>query len=155
MKWIALVTLGLPLLAALCFSAFVRLAPVDPARWHVTLADQPTSIKPNDATAYLTGGDLAAPTYAAAPDAVLARLEALALSEPRTRLVAGSAGEGRLTLMQRSALWGMPDFITAEATATPDGTRLQLWSRARFGFSDFGTNRQRLTRWIAALHRGQ
>ena len=151
MKWIALVTFGLPLLAALCFSAFVRLAPVDPARWHVTLTDQPASIKPNDATAYATGGDLAAPTFADPPEAILARLEALALSEPRTRLVAGSAAEGRLTLMQRSALWGMPDFITAEATRSPEGTRLAMWSRARFGFSDFGTNRARLERWITGL----
>ena len=151
MKWIALVTFGLPLLAVVCFSAFVRLAPVDPARWHVTLVDHPASIKPNDATAYVAGGDLAAPIYSEPPEVVLARLEALALAEPRTRLVAGSAGEGRLTLMQRSALWGLPDFITAETTATPEGTRLQIWSRARFGFSDFGGNRARLERWIAAL----
>ena len=151
MKWIALVTFGLPLLAALCFSAFVRLAPVDPARWHVTLADHPASIKPNDATAYVTGGDLAAPIFPEPPDVVLARLQALALAEPRSHLVAGSPSEGRLTLMQRSALWGLPDFITAEAMATPEGTRLQLWSRARFGFSDFGANRQRLERWITAL----
>ena len=59
MKWIALVTFGLPLLAALCFSAFVRLAPTDPARWHVTLDDRPHSIKPNDVTVYPEGGDIA------------------------------------------------------------------------------------------------
>ncbi|WP_149142159.1 DUF1499 domain-containing protein [Gemmobacter caeruleus] len=151
MKWIALVTFGLPLLAALCFSAFVRLAPVDPARWHVTLADHPASIKPNDATAYAEGGDLAAPILPDRPEAVLERLAAIALAEPRSRLIAGTPAEGRITLMQRSALWGMPDFITAEARATPQGTRLEIWSRARFGFSDFGTNRARLERWIAGL----
>ncbi|HRK43393.1 MAG TPA: DUF1499 domain-containing protein [Gemmobacter sp.] len=151
MKWIALVTFGLPLLAALCFSAFVRLAPVDPARWHVTLADHPASIKPNDATAYATGGDLTAPIYPDPPAIVLARLEALAVAEPRTRLIAGSADEGRVTFMQRSALWGFPDFITAETTVTAEGTRLALWSRSRFGYSDLGINRKRLERWIAAL----
>ena len=151
MKWIALVTFGLPLLAALCFSAFVRLAPVDPALWHVSLESHPASIKPNDATAYETGGDLAAPILPGPPEAVLARLQTLALADPRIRLVAGSPAEGRITFLQRSRIWGIPDFITAEAVVVPEGTRLEIWSRARFGYSDGGANLARLERWIAAL----
>lgn len=149
MKWIALVTFGLPLLAALCFSVFVRLAPTDPARWHVSLESRPHSIKPNDVTIYPEGGDIAAPTYAESPEAVGARL--LALAEPRTTLVAGSPSDRHMTFRQSSALWGLPDFITVELHPVPEGTQLLLWSRARFGFSDFGTNRARAERWIAAL----
>ncbi|MFD1808937.1 DUF1499 domain-containing protein [Gemmobacter lanyuensis] len=28
---------------------------------------------------------------------------------------------------------------------------MRLWSRARFGYSDFGVNRARAERWLAAL----
>ncbi|WP_151717475.1 DUF1499 domain-containing protein [Gemmobacter serpentinus] len=151
MKWIVLVTFGLPLLAALVFIGFVRLAPVDPGRWHVALTDHPASIKPNDASAYATGGDLAAPILRDTPEVVLAKLEQIALAEPRLRHVAGSPSEGRITFLQRSRLWGIPDFITAEATSVAEGTRLEMWSRARFGYWDGGANLARLERWIAAL----
>lgn len=151
MKWIALVTFGLPLLAALCFSAFVRLAPTDPALWHVTLDDRPHSIKPNDVTVYPEGGDIAAPVFAETPEALGTRLLAFVLAEPRTNLVAGGPEARHMTFRQSSALWGMPDFITVELHPLAEGTELLLWSRARFGFSDFGKNRARAERWIAAL----
>lgn len=150
MKWILLVTFGLPLLAALGFSAFVRLAPTDAARWHVSLAASPRSIKPNDAAAYPGAG---APDLALPPAALAQRIADIALAEPRTAWVAGSVAEGQMTFVQRSALWGFPDFITVEVLPTATGSTLRIWSRSRFGYSDMGVNAARLERWLGQVVR--
>lgn len=147
MKWIAAVTFGLPLLALLIAMAAVRLAPLDPARWHVSLAGQPRSAKPNDAAIYPPEGG----AWPLAPQALAAAVQAVALAEPRTRLLAGSPAEGRMTFVQRSAVWGFPDLVTVETFAEGPGAGLRLWSRSRFGYSDFGVNRARADRWLAAL----
>ncbi|SEM77381.1 Protein of unknown function [Gemmobacter aquatilis] len=151
MKWIALVTFGLPLLALLCFATFVRLAPMDPARWHVGLEVPMRTGKPNDLRLRPEGGEIAAPVFAEPPEALAARIAALALAEPHTLLLAGSAASQHMTFVQRSALWGFPDIITVETLAVPGGSTLRLWSRSRFGYSDMGVNRARASRWLAAL----
>lgn len=147
MKWLLAVTFGLPLLALLVAMAAVRLAPLDPARWHVALAGLPRSIKPNDAALYPPEGG----PWPVAPQALAEAVQAVALAEPRSRLLAGSPATGRMTFVQRSALWGFPDLITVETFATSAGAGLRIWSRARFGYADFGVNAARLARWRAAL----
>jgi len=151
MKWIVLVTFGLPLLAALGFAAFVRLAPIDPARWHVSLQEPMRTGKPNDIRIRPAGAEIAAPVFAEPPAALAARIAALALAEPRTRLLAGSPSLGHMTFVQRSRLWGFPDVITVETLPAPGGATLRLWSRSRFGYSDMGVNRARALRWLAGL----
>lgn len=151
MRLLLLTFVGLMLSAVLVFDGFVRLAPIGPARWHVDLSTARRSPKPNDAVAAPAGGDLVVPVFAELPAALAARLDAIALAEPRTLRIAGSPAEGRMTYVQRSALWGFPDVITAEAIAVDGGATLKLWSRARFGYSDLGVNRARLERWLAAL----
>jgi hypothetical protein len=47
--------------------------------------------------------------------AALARLDEIALATPRTTRLAGSPDEGRITWITRSALWGFPDYTTAQA----------------------------------------
>ncbi|MEH7827017.1 DUF1499 domain-containing protein [Gemmobacter denitrificans] len=151
MKWIALVTFGLPFLAALTFSAFVRLAPLDPGVWHVSLENVRRSGKPNDIRIRPEGGDIAAPVFAMTPELLAERIASIALGEPRTRLLAGSPAEGRMTFVQRSALWGFPDLVTVETLPAPGGSTFRLWSRSRFGYSDLGVNRARAERWLQAL----
>lgn len=152
MKLILAVTFGLPLLAVLCLALAVRFAPLDPADWHVSLAEPLRTGKPNDVRVRPEGGEIAAPVFPGLTDWELAeRLQAVPLAEPRTTLIAGSPAEGRMTFVQRSALWGFPDVITVETFATPQGASLRLWSRARFGYSDMGVNRARAERWLAAL----
>ncbi|MDZ7908691.1 MAG: DUF1499 domain-containing protein [Gemmobacter sp.] len=149
MKWLLGVTFGLPLLALLIAMAAVRLAPLDPARWHVSLASHPRSAKPNDAAIY--PGDGLAALWPTEPQALAEQIRARALAEPRTRLLAESPAEGRMTFVQRSAFWGFPDIITVETFAAEGGTGLRLWSRSRFGYSDFGVNKARADRWLAGL----
>lgn len=114
--------------------AYVRLAPDEVARWHVAVP------------AEVDGGALVE-VSSLQPTAALARLAAVATAQPRSRLLAGSVAEGRITWVVRSLIWGFPDYVTAEVTA--EG--LRIWSRQRYGRGDYGVNAARLRRWLAAL----
>ena len=141
----ALVVIGL--------AAFVRLAPTDFALWHVDIGtDLPAEQGP--CADHITAGRGAARAVCLLPegfDTVLARLDAIATATPRTKRLTGDPASGRITWVTRSAVWGFPDYITAQTLRTPDGTRLEIIARLRFGGSDFGVNAARLRDWLAAL----
>jgi len=137
--------LTLLILATLAFAAWVRLAPSDPARWHVPVAAEPG---PADQVVPRTGAaTLLLSTARGTPAEVLAKLDAIALATPRTQRLAGSVEEGRITWITRSALWGFPDYTTAEIR--PNGVLVH--ARLRFGQSDLGVNAARLTDWLSRL----
>ncbi len=144
-------TIAIPALLAAVFALvalYIRLAPSDPARWHIALpADTATDCTVSPAK----GAARFACPYPEPPAALLARLDAIALATPRTTRLAGSAAAGRITWITRSALWGFPDYTTAQATQTPQGTRLDLFARLRFGNGDMGVNAARLALWTRAL----
>ena len=141
------------ILAALALMAYIRLAPSDPKAWHVAVATQdPIPQGPcTDHIALVAKGARAACILPLTPAQVLDKLEAIALTSPRTLHLAGSAAEGRITWVSRSFLMGYPDYITAEVTQTPQGTRLDIFSRQRFGQADLGVNAARLKDWLAQL----
>ncbi|MDO9637656.1 MAG: DUF1499 domain-containing protein [Pseudotabrizicola sp.] len=136
------------IVAVLGLMAFVRLAPDDPARWHVAQDGAGWAKAPWDAVLSETGAArLRLSAAKAAPVDLLARLDDMALATPRTRRLAGSVAEGRITYVTRSALWGFPDYTTAEARE--DG--LYIHARLRFGREDMGVNADRLRAWLAAM----
>ncbi len=116
--------------------AWIRLAPSDPARWHVRPEFTADRDMPGGAVRIIRAG----------PDA-LARLDRIARATPRTRLLAGSVEEGMMTWITRSRAFGFPDYTTAWA----DGERLVIYARLRFGRADFGVNRARVEGWVRAL----
>lgn len=131
--------LALILVLVLGTAAYIRLAPGDPARWHV-------------ATQAIADEDFAngvRRVIAPGPGA-LERLDRIIRATPRTRVLAGSLPEGRITYVTRSRLWGFPDYTTVEQ----DGGILRLHARSRFGNSDLGVNRERADSWIAVLQAG-
>lgn len=128
--------IGLGLLAILAFAAYVRLAPSDPARWHVI----PEGLEEGNGTGY------ALRRIEARPD-TLAALDAIARATPRTRVLAGSVEDGMITYVTRSAVMGFPDYTTVAR----EGESVVLYARLRFGQSDLGVNAARLDRWLAAL----
>jgi hypothetical protein len=138
-------------LAIVAFAAYVRLAPSDPGHWNISPSvyvwdhDGPWNVVvPMEGGASLR---LTAPSVRVGD--LLARLDAIALASPRTGRLAGSVEAGRITWITRSALWGFPDYITAEART--DG--LYVLSRLRFGRGDMGVNATRLREWQALLTR--
>lgn len=105
---------------------------------------------------------LAAPVWAATPEAALAALDAAVLAEPRAERVAapaGAFGAGPLerVYLQRSALVGYPDYVSALAVDLSEGSApkasLILYSRSVYGYSDMGVNDARVKRWLAAVDR--
>ena len=150
------VWIGAGLLAALvAFAAYVRLAPTDPRRWHVALPTDTRILEGAcaDSVSRITSiaGGQAACSLAEAPEAVLARLDAIAMATPRTTRIAGSPEEGRITWETRSRIMGFPDYTTAQAGVTGTMTRLDMLARQRFGAGDQGVNAARLTDWLRAL----
>jgi len=128
--------------AVLAFAAWVRLAPSNPAVWHVS----PMVEGPWDDFQTAPGAAMLRLSLAkGAPGDLLARLDAVAMAAPRTKRLAGSVTEGRITWVTRSALWGFPDYTTAEARA--DG--LYIHARLRFGGDDLGVNADRLRDWLS------
>lgn len=126
----------LGLLAVLALGAYVRLAPSDPAHWHVL----PDGVEEG------TGDGYALRRIEATPE-TLAALDEIARATPRTTVLAGSVEDGMVTYVTRSALMGFPDYTTVSLT---DGT-LTLYARLRFGQSDLGVNAARLEAWLTAL----
>jgi uncharacterized protein (DUF1499 family) len=129
--------------------AYVRLAPSEPAVWNVSPQQSAFAQgRAKDEVSALTGGAaLHLGLDKGDPKAVLARLDAIALATPRTTRLAGRPDEGRITWITRSALWGFPDYTTAEVRE--DG--VYIYARLRFGGSDLGVNAARLRNWLAQL----
>jgi uncharacterized protein (DUF1499 family) len=146
---VKLIILGILALGALGLG-YIRLAPVSAATWHVDPASVTRTGKPND---YLLaeGGDDAPVILSAPPAQVAAALAHVADDSPRTRILAGSAEEGFVTYIQRSALMGFPDMISVTIAADGTGSVLRIYSRARDGYSDMGVNAARVQDWIARI----
>ncbi|KPP85677.1 MAG: hypothetical protein HLUCCO07_01135 [Rhodobacteraceae bacterium HLUCCO07] len=132
MIWVVWIVLA----AVVAFGAWVRLAPSDPARWHV----MPAEVVDRD----FEGGVM---RVARTGPEGLARLDEVARGWPRTRVLAGSVEEGMVTYVTRSAVWGFPDYTTARQA----GDRLEIHARLRFGRGDMGVNRKRVEAWLADL----
>lgn len=72
--------------------------------------------------------------------------------EPRIVQAAVEADRRRIVLIQHSLVLRFPDIVTVEFVAVaPDRSSLAIYSRARYGKYDFGTNRKRVERWLAML----
>ncbi len=115
---------------------YIRLAPSDPARWHV--------VPIGEVEQELKGGVIR--VVETGPDG-LARLAAVARETPRTKVLAGSVDDGMVTYITRTKVFGFPDYTTVQQ----DGDTLRIYGRLRFGRSDFGVNRNRVDGWLALL----
>jgi hypothetical protein len=143
-----LIFMSFLILTLLGLLAYVRLAPSDPAVWNVDPSDRfdVAGSAPWGQVVALQGGAILR-IEAETPMDVLSQLDAIALQSPRTRRLAGSANEGRITWVTRSNLWGFPDYTTA--AAGPDA--VYVFARLRFGKSDLGVNAARLRDWAGRL----
>ncbi|WP_377187233.1 DUF1499 domain-containing protein [Ruegeria meonggei] len=130
------IALWLVLGLVFAIGAYIRLAPSDPARWHI--APQVEADKD------LKGGVMR--VVETGPDG-LARLDALAQVTPRTSVLAGSVDDGMITYVTRTKVIGFPDYTTAQQ----DGDTLRIYGRLRFGGSDFGVNKARIDAWLGQM----
>ena len=118
---------------------YIRLAPSNSADWHQPPqvpadTDMPTGVK----------------RRVAADSGSLERLDAIIRATPRTLVLSGSVGEGMITYVTRSRLFGFPDYTTVQR----QGEVLAIYGRQRFGTSDLGVNQARVDGWLQVLQAG-
>lgn len=120
-------------------AVYVRLAPVDPARWHDIPPEADMEEMPGGALRMIRGGS-----------ATFEQLDEIIRATARTRVIAGSREEGMLTYETRSALFGFPDYTTVRHV---DGL-IEIYGRLKFGQSDLGVNARRIDGWLTLLGQG-
>lgn len=122
--------------------AYVRLAPFDAAKWNVDIETARTKAP------YGYGTTL---TTAEPAETALTHMARIAADTPRTRVLAGSPQEGRISFVTRSLLWGFPDITTVSAQQQDGETQVSIFARQRFGSNDHGVNKARVQNWVAAF----
>jgi uncharacterized protein (DUF1499 family) len=137
---------------------YVRFAPLDAPSWHVDPVSAPTPETPNSFRVLAPGStagpqEMVSPVYAMAPEQLIQAFDQMALAQPRTHRLAGTPdGRGHVTYVQRTALMAYPDYVSVRAVPVADGrSALVILSRSRYGKSDLGVNKARITRWLEAL----
>ena len=153
-RWATAVVAAL-LAAAVVLAVAMRWVSDDPAIWHVDPAIAERTGAPNDYLVAPEGATAAAPdriaeVHAVPPRELLLAFDAVAMAAPRTERIAGS-GEEWITYVQRSRIFGFPDYVSAKAVELPGGSSLVVWSRSRFGHGDLGVNQARVEDWLARV----
>lgn len=115
---------------------YIRLAPSPAGDWHVPLEFA------SDRT--IKGGAM---RVFDAPREDFAKLDQIIRGTPNVKVLAGSLKEGRKTFIVRSRVVGFPDYVTIQF----DGVQIKVFSRLRYGRSDFGVNAARIDGWLDAL----
>lgn len=133
----------------------MRVVPLNPTEWHTDPLGAARSGAPNDYLVLPQGMNSPAdrmmvPRSMPALD-LMTRFDAIALATPRVERIAGGPQLLFATYVQRSAVFGFPDYISVRAVEGEDGAALAIWSRSRFGYSDLGVNRRRVEGWLATL----
>ena len=125
-----------------------------PPPMDMTRIERPSS--PNTALAAPAGftpkPDIVTRPYDIPAPALYAAVIAVAEAQPRTFLLTRYDDKQQAHFVTRTMILGFPDLIAVQVV--PDGpsqSQLVLWSRSIYGTYDFGVNRKRLQRWLAAL----
>ena len=132
---------------------FVRSLSHDASQWH---ADPQTAPDPTTPNWYRMspGGENKPPEFSVSAIELSSAFDRMINKQPRTELLQDDRSSGGpVTWVQRSALFGFPDYISVQFLPSGDsgGSTLAIFSRARLGQSDLGVNKKRVTAWLAAL----
>ena len=137
---------------AIAMVAYVRLAPSDQNRWHRQAPHKGQGEK------RLKGGYIWREQVQGDGRDRLQAIDRAATADPATRRLCGSVEEGQITYVSRSKWIGFPDYTTVtvyeDAEGEAPGTYLEIYSRLRFGRSDFGVNAKRVRQWLRTVERG-
>jgi uncharacterized protein (DUF1499 family) len=144
-----LYAIGLIIVIAVALAAYVRLASDDPDKWHVDPAGQTSTKAVNDFVVAPSGGDMESPVYDMTPEALMTAFQRVALAQPNTTLL--GERDGFATYIQRTKLMAYPDYVSVRAVAADGGAQLYVYSRSRYGRSDLGVNKARVSAWLKKL----
>jgi uncharacterized protein (DUF1499 family) len=154
MKWIKKMLFWISVALVVAFiglASYIRFAGDDVAHWHKDPATAVERGKKNDFIVSPEGAgvDMASPVFDMQPEALQSRFEEVALGAPRTSKLSGEGGFS--TYVQRSKLMAYPDYISVKAVPVDGGAALYIYSRSRYGESDFDVNKKRILAWLDRL----
>lgn len=136
------------ILAIILVMAYIRFAPSKSAVWVLDPVSASATGKPNE---YRLTGD-AAPVFDMPAQGLFKLVGGFILSQKRVGLLAENTNTLEATYIQRSRLIGYPDYISIKITiVNANQSRLEVFSRSRFGHSDLGVNKRRIDQWIVAI----
>ncbi|MEO8558527.1 MAG: DUF1499 domain-containing protein [Rhodospirillales bacterium] len=93
-----------------------------------------------------------APVFDMPVEKLAAQFRAYALNQPRVTLIGVSIDGRDLELVQRSKVFRFPDRISVRFLPLAlNKSTVIVYSRAKYGYRDFGVNRMRIDAWLAAL----
>ncbi|MBL4750743.1 MAG: DUF1499 domain-containing protein [Amylibacter sp.] len=127
--------------------AYVRFAPVNIDVVHQDPVTAVASGKPNEYR-------MTSPVFDMITPELTKMFDDFVLSQPRVKRIAGTVDDQMITYVQRTKIISYPDYITVKVV--PVGTkqsRLEIFSRSRFGYSDLGVNKRRIDDWLLQLGR--
>ncbi len=135
--------------------AYTRTLDHDVAQWHV---DPLVAPKPSTPNSYRIGPeetvefDAIAPVFDVPASELGATFDDVATQDDSVEIVAGSAEDGWVTYVQRSALFAFPDYISVRfIDVEGDRSTLAVFSRSRIGRSDLGVNKKRVIDWMSEV----
>ncbi len=145
--WIVVILAALAVAGAI----YVRNAKDDPNVWHVDPESAKRTGKPNQFSVSPGGGENAekSPVFDMSASDLMTKFQKMALAQPETVLLGES--DGFATYVQRTKLVQYPDYISVKAVAVDGGSALFIYSRSRFGYSDGGLNKKRISGWLKKL----
>lgn len=98
--------------------------------------------------------DAEGPVVDLPPEKVLVAALKAASLERNVAPQEADAALGQLVFIQRTPVLQFPDVVRIQAIAMPGGrTGVALYSHSVFGKYDFGANKARAERWMAAIRR--
>ena len=101
---------------------------------------------------YCAATALQSPVFALPVDRLVEKWALMIAGEHGVVRVEDQPGAHRIVFIQHTPLLRFPDIVTVEfAALAPDRSSLAIYSRARYGRGDFGTNRRRVLRWLDRL----
>lgn len=135
-------------LIAVLLLAYIRFAPSDAEGLHHDPETAQTTGKPNEYR--LPEGT--EPVFEVPAQELMERLDGFIQKQPRVTRLAGQTSDLMITYVQRTRIIGYPDYITIKVVPIGSAqSKLILYTRSRFGYSDFGVNKRRVGEWVAAI----
>lgn len=96
--------------------------------------------------------DATSPAFAISAAALANRAKDLWAKQARTELVRDIDSNLQFELVQRSAVFKFPDYVAIQAIDLGGGkAALAIYSRSKYGRSDFGVNKARIEAWLVLL----
>jgi uncharacterized protein (DUF1499 family) len=135
------------------FLAYVRFAPSNPDVWHADPLKASKFRKRNVFIQRPNEGKYPSPEFDMDAASLAKAFDEIILATQGVELLAGEKDDLFVTYIARTKTIKYPDYVSIKFIDLGDGrSTFAVFSRARFGSSDLGVNRQRFQHWLTQLN---